>query len=65
MPTTRSCRKDRSIQLDLFRSSQPRPTWDRLPESCRPELSKLVARMLIERIAPRLGVGAGEEADHE
>jgi hypothetical protein len=52
-------------QLKLFHPSRRRPTWRSLPEEIRERTRRLLAQMLREQVARRLGGDTVMEADDE
>jgi hypothetical protein len=52
-------------QLGLFHPPRHRPTWQRLPEEVRERARRLLAQMLREQVARRLGGDAVTEASDE
>ncbi len=61
----RSLSRPRAVQLELFRPRPQTPTWEKLPAAVRRGTTILVARMLHEYLAGRVGANSDEEATNE
>ncbi len=67
MANNRTRRESHSEPLSLFLRPPDLPIWDQLPESCRQEARKLIARLLIAKTSAEKDgpLPPDEEADHE
>jgi hypothetical protein len=61
----RSLGRPRAVQLELFRPPPQTPTWQTLPPEVKRRTAILLARMLHEHLAGRVGANGAEEATNE